>query len=248
MITLSSKSIDDLEKIKTKFSAVVQKQMKFARVLALTKTAKLAQQEVIARMPSVFDRPTPFALRSTYVEPATKQQEPPTAAVGIRGVARKQSKAGGYMRAQVYGEDRPLKGSERRLREAGILPPGMWVVPGYGAEIDQYGNMARGQIIAVLSKLQLIREAERSQSGGRRKGQRKTKYGGVKYFVSRGGRLPRGIYEQSGRQLKSIMIFVRQPAYHRRLPLKQIVADVVGKNLKNEYLSALRRAMATAKV
>lgn len=248
MIKISSKSLDDLNKVSAKFSQAVQKQMRFARIVALTKTAKLAQQAVIAQMPVVFDRPTPFALRSTYVEPATKKQEPATSAVGIRGVARKVSKAGGYMRAQVYGEDRPLKGSERRLREAGLLPAGMWVVPGYGATIDAYGNMARGQVVAVLSKLQLIREAERSQSGGRRKGKRNTKYGKAQYFVSRGGRLPAGIYERVGRQIKSIMMFVKQPVYQVRLPMKAIVKEIVDKNMKSEYLAALKQAMATAKV
>jgi hypothetical protein len=47
-----------------------QKHMRLSAAIALTKTAKAAQEELRKEMEKAFDRPTPYALNSTYVRTA----------------------------------------------------------------------------------------------------------------------------------------------------------------------------------
>ncbi|WP_246797466.1 hypothetical protein [Burkholderia perseverans] len=52
----------------------VQRQLPFAASVALNKTANVAKQALADEMCDVFDRPTPYTLRSLRVRRATKRQ------------------------------------------------------------------------------------------------------------------------------------------------------------------------------
>ena len=131
-----------------------QKKIKISAAIALTKTAKAAQVELRAEMIKVFDRPTPFALNGTYIKPATVAKL--RAEVGIKD-ASSSSKVGtaaiDFLHPQIYGGKRSFKGFEAALK--GIIPPGMYAVPGSAAKLDAYGNMSKGLIMQILSALGL---------------------------------------------------------------------------------------------
>ena len=58
------------------------RQLRFAAVLAITRTAKRVADAEVDEMRDVFDRPTPFTLRSVFVKGA--RPETPFAEVGIK--------------------------------------------------------------------------------------------------------------------------------------------------------------------
>ena len=163
----------------------------------------------------VFDRPTRFTLDALFVKRATAQQL--SAHVFLKEGMGKQH----YLRPQIYGGSRPLKGFEKMLRHAGMLPAGMYVVPGSAAKMDSNGNMSRGQLMQIMSALKLA-ERTAGYSANRTEGSVKRRRGRVPlFFVGRpgGGRLPLGVWQSFrfgvGTAVKPVLIFVRQPAYKK---------------------------------
>ncbi|WP_395371479.1 hypothetical protein [Komagataeibacter diospyri] len=58
-----------------------------------------------------------------------------------------------YLRPEIFGGPRPMKKSEKALRP--IVGDQYWV-PGRGAPLDAYGNIQRGEIVRILSRLGLM--------------------------------------------------------------------------------------------
>ena len=129
--------------------ARVEQRMEQAVAIALTRTVQSAQKDEIAEMRDVFDRPKPFTLRGTYIQPAKVGKL--RAAVGLAMEGASGRAAGKYLRPQVFGGQRRLKGYEITLRNAGILPNGYYTVLGEGARQDGYGNIQRGQLNQIFS-------------------------------------------------------------------------------------------------
>ncbi|WP_236211340.1 hypothetical protein [Metapseudomonas otitidis] len=216
-----------------------------ARALAdaLNHTANQARIALRTEMSDVFDRPTPFTLNAIRVLNATPASL--EAAVWVKDDKDNNSKAQApedWVAPQVYGGGRELKKSEQMLRARGILPPGRFVVPGAGAKLDQWGNMARGQTIQMLSGLQLFTTAgftANSSSNWRsfRKGHAKA------FFVMRRGRVPIGIAERRGRTLAIVLAFVRAPQYQRRLHFHDVVERVAEANLTANINRAIAQAL-----
>lgn len=133
-----------------------QQQVPFATVAAMTRSAQLARTDLQQAMRTSFDNPTRWTLNSLFVEPATRTK--PTAAVFLKDRASGGVPAGRYLRSQILGIPRVLKGIERRagLDEAEAGTAGGWImVPGRWAEIDAHGNIAKGQMNAIAAQLGL---------------------------------------------------------------------------------------------
>lgn len=225
----------------------------FAVVKALTRTAKHAQQTVRDEMVRVFDRPTPYALNSTYVKPATKDN--PVSSVYLKYDASKGTPATKFLSAQIDGGTRSHKRFEAALQRIGVLPDGWYVVPGKAARLDAYGNWSRGQIVQVLSYFQAFGEQgyrANTTAEKRAKMKRGTRSKrGVAYFAVLPGRrasraLQPGIYLQTyfakGSAIQPIAIFVENATYRRRLDFHGTVERVA----VTQYPLELRRAINEA--
>ena len=174
-----------------------------ATVQALNATADVVQANQVAEMRKVYDRPTPWTLGGVYTKRATQSQL--TATVGLKdsswggGTA-----AASYLAPTIAGGLRGPKPYEGALRAVGALPPGYLTVPGAGAQIDSYGNMNRGEIVAILSYFSAFPESGYKANvtfAGRMRLARGTKRRlGYSYFVGApgGGRLPLGIWKRVG--------------------------------------------------
>ena len=226
----------------------VQRQIPFVIASSLTKTAVRVKPEIQAEMRRVFDRPTRYTLNSLFVQPASKKDENPTARVWLKdsqeaALSTRQFTGAGlaadYLWPEIGGGTRNLKRFEIRLRNAGLLPPGMFVVPGRGAKLDAYGNLNLGQLIAVLSKLGTIREATgRSNRQGAR-------YANAQYFVSRGERLHRGVWQRlPGHKLMPIYLFVDRVTYQRIFEFDRVAREAALRFLPEEFDAAIDRALA----
>lgn len=189
---------------------------------------KVREQEV-ATMERVFDRPTRWTLNSLFIERATVAS--PVARVFLKESYRGRH----YLRPQIFGGARLPKGFELVLRSAGLLPAGMYAVPGSGAKIDAYGNMSRGQLLQVMSALRLAERtsgysANRTATSAKRRGRKLPEY-----FVGRpgGGRLPLGVWQSfrfaHGSAVKPILIFVKQPVYQQRFRFFDVAQRVASK-------------------
>lgn len=232
---------------------VEDRQVKFATRVALTRVAMRSKEAEEREMRDVFDKPTPFTMSGLYVRPATANNL--SAEVKLKDFASKSSTpAAKYMAAQIKGGGRGQKRFERALEAIGALPPGYRVVPGEGAQLDDYGNLNRGQIVQILAYFRAFPEAgyKANMTDKRREAlQRGSKTRqGVSYFVGRpGDRLPLGIYQRThfarGTAIRAVMIFVRSVTYEATFDFAYVAKQAIELHFKDEFQRALADARAT---
>lgn len=217
----------------------IQKQTRFASALAATKTARLVISGLKDEMRDSFDRPTPFTINAFYVKAAKKTDAIPAAEVKI-----KDNPSRYYLKPQIYGGLRYRKRTEHLLSDAGLLPKGMYVVPGAGVRLNRYGNMTRGQIQKMLSNLSAQQDKYSNTTDNSKK----------RFFVSnergRTRHLMRGIWQRSpaGKKVKPFLMFVKEPKYEKGFfdffYASQLIAN---KNIRPEFRKALKYALRTAR-
>ena len=211
----------------------------------MNRVAGVAKRAVQTRMEEVFDNPKPWTKNAFFVRAATPQDQ--TAWVATRDFAPGGTAAYDYLRPEIFGGPRPMKKSEKALRP--IVGDQYWV-PGRGAPLDAYGNIQRGEIVRILSRLGLMqdplqnmtdRTAKRlARKGQNARGQRS------EYFIARekGNGRAKGIYKLIGPgNVVPILVFVRQPSYRAVLPVEQIVQDAADQNAEAMIGKAVRYAI-----
>lgn len=213
-----------------------------ATAKALTFTAERVRDAERKEMVAIFDRPTPFTLRSLYLRSATP------ARLEARVFFKESGSREHYLLPQVEGGKRDRKRFERFLKNKGLMGPYWHAVPGERAKLDAYGNMNRGQLIQVLSALQAIPDGggrmgylmNRSIASAKRK--RKGKLPS-EYFAGRPNpSAPFGVWERVGEKgLRPILIFVRSPHYQRRFKFYEIAKAVSEREFIPLFERELRR-------
>lgn len=201
---------------------------------ALNHTANQARIALRAEISSVFDRPTPFtlnAVRILHARPKTLD-----AAVFVKDEKDGASKGFApedWFRPQVEGGPRTAKRSEDMLRNAGILPSGMFVVPGKGAKLDRYGNLSRGHMNQILSGLMAAEDRSGASANATRSKRSMRKGHAQAFFVMRdkSGKAI-GIGERRGKSMAVVLAFVIQPQYTQRLDFYAVVDKVADGNLE----------------
>jgi hypothetical protein len=250
--------ITGLKEVSEKIKAL-DKQVRYAAALTLNKLAQYPVRDALRHeMADSLDRPTPFTLNSiALVKKATRTD--PTAVIDFKDKAGGGRPAADYLRWQVNGGQRRLKAFELALRTIGVLPGGYFAVPGSGAKFDAYGNVSRGQIVAILSYFKAFPEDGRgykmNATGATRakmaKGTRSKL--GYRYFVGRpGGRGQLGIYQDvrisgSTRELLPIFIFTESTRYQPRLDLRYAAELAVKREFGPTFAYALKVALSTAR-
>ena len=213
-----------------------------ALALALNEVGAEAVKQLQGEARTVFDRPTPFTINAFRVLYAKASR--PEAAVWIKD--EKIGAGGGqapeaWFSPQVYGGDRRVKQSEKRLREKGILPSGMFLAPGPGARMDAYGNLSRGQMQQILSGLSADNPSGSTIAASQSR--RSLKKGHAKaFFVLKRGKRPIGIAERRGKTMALVLSFVRQPNYAARFDFFRVVRQVAENDALVE--GAIDRAIA----
>ena len=215
-----------------------EKNFKFSAAIAMTKTAKIAQANVIEALPRYIDRPTRWTLRGTYIVPAkpkkleTKVAFKDDRAIGNRGNSKGGTAAANYMIWQTEGGQRQQKGIERKLVALGILGRDEYVVPGDAQRLNRYGNIPRARLSKMLADIQGANVGIAQGFG-----QATTKTGKKKFFYHPNLR-PRGIWERfgrGGRRARPALLFVKKSFYRRRFPFDKIVNDTFEKHLDDEF-------------
>jgi hypothetical protein len=250
---------NNIDEVLKKFESLPSNQVAFAMSLAINNTAKKVAEGWTHEMSNVFDRPTPFTLRSPIVSKrATKQDM--TAVVKIKDwVSGTSTAPAEYLQPQVHGGSRLQKRFETVLKQAGIMFPGEYAVPASGAKLDQYGNMSRGEIVKIISFLQAFNMsgfAANITDEKRKKVSRtgvKLKKQGHGYFVVRhresvDRHLARGIWKREGlhgMKLIPVVAFVRSVSYRKRFDPIGVAQRVVKDFLPSEADRAIRKSLET---
>jgi hypothetical protein len=229
------------------------KQLPFALALALTRTAQVGQHEIKSEMRRVFNRPTPYTLRSVYLKPATKRKL--ESDVWLKDDAYKGLPATKYLGPQVFGGERNHKRFEQLMRAKGYLPPGLFVVPAEGAKLDAYGNLSRGQLQRILAQLQASFDPLQRETPTSRKRQSRRKTRGGRYVLGGVGRakhLKPGVWERIttgfGSAIRPVLLFVRRPRYQQRLEFFGVLERVGRDQLPYQLSQAVDLALRTAKL
>lgn len=234
--------------------AGMNKQVRFAASLALNETAKAIEKEEQSGIAGAFDRPKGQTVKATYVVRSDKNNLEAT--IGIKPRARGVP-AAEYLSPNigVSGKRaRAYKRSEFMLRQAGILPAGMFTVPGKEAKLDQYGNMSRGQIVSILSFFRTFgasslntKRMNMTKEGREKAAAKKRQY----FIVPIGDRklkLFPGIWQETAqRTLAPILMFVSQPVYNAIYDFEGIARKVVRSRFRLEFDKALEYALRTAR-
>lgn len=235
--------VDDREMRKA-FKKLTERQIPFATANALNILAEDVRQDLVKEMQKDFDRPTPFTLRAFSVQKAGPRRL--TAIVAMRDTSAAGTPAWKPLSAEILGGARRMKALERKLS---ALSGGQYIVPGRGAKLDQYGNVSRGQIGQILSRLNQMADPAKNLSDPttRRLAKKGLIAKGARsdYFVARsktGSRRPLGVYQLVGPgQVQPVLVFTQKdPVYKKRFDPDKVV--LVG--LNRYGASALQRAIA----
>lgn len=232
------------------------KQSRFATAVAMTGTAQDVRAAEQQEMQRVFDRPTRYTLNSLYVQTATKTR------LEARVWVKDSERPTHYLLPEIEGGGRAQKRFEDLLRQRGFLASGERTVPGAGAKIDAFGNMARSQIVQILSQLQAFNLAGASQNATNST-RSKAKRASVAYFYARKGEtrqgrgswksgikvqhLPTGIYAKTPSGIVPVLIFVTHAAYRQRLRFYDVANKAIVQRFPQRFHDAYAKALATAK-
>lgn len=241
----------DIKEAQRALDVVSKRQIPFATVLMLNELAKSTKKRTEIDIKRNLDRPTNYAQRMIGIKFANKRNL--TSQVNVRGsVGSGETKVLGHL---FSGGRRKGKGFEGTLVSKGIMPNGMYAMPGEGAPLDSFGNIRRSFIKQLIDYLTANKVVKKSAQFENR--QRKQVRGATssQYFVvnqKKQGGLPLGIWQHisfgSGKALRPIIIFVRkEPVYDRYFDLPKTAGGVIAKDAAYEFDRAMRNAIATAK-
>lgn len=260
----------DFKRLAAQLSDFSERRLNAAIATGLTRTAVQGRDAVRQQMTQVFDRPTPWVLNSLWVETATAQRNQvgplfiPSATNNIdtrmvsssylaARVYAKDNLAGGgaanYLRPHIGGGSRVQKRLEQSLRASGALPAGWYAVPAAGARLDAYGNIARGQIIEILSQLRItmVSGFNRNMSFNARSAISAQRRAGGRFFVVRpGAKSQPGVYQREfmGKSMSPVLLFWPSVKYRPRLSFFSTVEQTAKARLGGNIEQALAEQAA----
>lgn len=244
MVSVSVKV--DTRAVQKQLSDLSDKGIKDAMAFAMNVVAAKSVKSLTEEMESLFDRPTPFTLRAFKRTDATAQKL--TATVVAKDVSGKGTAAGEYLKPQVYGGARPMKKFEKALAS---ISGGQYVVPASKIALDANGNLSRGFLTQVLSRLGVMSNETKNLSDKTRRRlakQKKNARGQAsEFFVARekGNGRPRGIFKLVGRgHVEPVLWFLpKAPSYRARLKPEEIVRQAVDRYAASAMDAAIRGAI-----
>ena len=242
--------IKGLKELQSNLKDFSERRMKAVVATALTRTAKTVSANWQSEINRDIDRPTARTQRATGFTGANAARL--EASVFLKDRMQGTAPAT-YLAPQELGGGRLLKKFEQALVSSGAMPQGYMTVPGRHAELDGYGNVSRGQLVAVIRALgqEYSPGYERviSKSAGKRlaaQARHGRRYVAVSVRESGKHRVKPGIYERmpDGHR-KAIFVFKRSVNYKKRLSLMDRAAMAeIGAIAQAEIDRALQESLA----
>jgi hypothetical protein len=247
--------VDADDMLNRHFTEIEQKNLPFAVMQAVNATAFGVREAWKKEAPRVFDNPVPLTVNAAQYRKATKNKL--YAEVFLRDEATNGTAPAKYLLPQVEGGTRRKKGLEVLLQAKGVMPAGMFAVPGKGAQLDANGNIQKGQINKILSQLgarndALQNETDTSRDRRRKRAAKKGERGGEFFAIQKPrGRMLPGIYERLrtgfGSGVRSLLIFVNRTSYTPRYNIFAYAQRTWDKLMPFHFQRELEKAVQTSK-
>jgi hypothetical protein len=211
----------------------MQKQVKFAAAVALTRTAGKVRDAMPAVMERELDRPTSFTKRGMFVKPARRDD--------LQAVVGFMDRQAGYLKYQIAG-------GTRTPTSRGIKLPG-------NITLNSFGNIPKGLIDKLKQSAQdgtLGRGiAKKLGAGNRRKGAAPIQLFYGKPTGRGWEKAPMGIWRRvpgNPGKLVPVIVFEDTPARYRpRFQFARAAMDVVRREWDKQFAAAFDQAMRTAR-
>lgn len=226
MLNVTLKNLPDIQRQMKGF----EKQIPFAMALGLTRTAKAVEADLRQTMERVFDNPKPFTVKSTYTQPARKQQL--RSVVGLKDTIRQGTPAAEYLQPQITGGKRKRKRFEHSGAFKKRLKRGQYLVPGRDARLNKYGNLTKAVIQKVTDDL---KTQDLASSLGR--------LGANRYFWLG----DKGVFYRQGNKLRSLLVAVDSATYRAKFDFTKATSESVKRNYGPEMQRAIREALESAR-
>lgn len=238
MLTIRHTGID-LNALAEHIGSVPKTMIPYAAATALTRCAKQAQTQAVPdAMRSAFDGPTPYALNSLRIEPASKDRL--SARVLVKNTADGGVKPENFLRPEVAGGARKHKRMENALRYQGLLTAGQYAMPGKGITLDAGGNVKGAEVRTILSALKGLRAVSNGRQGQKQQPKGRKLANDLFVGTPLGGGRPAGIWRREGLRLRPLFVFAdRTPNYRQRLDFDGTVQQVALERFKPEFEKAV---------
>ena len=221
----------DTNLLRYRFSAVAQKQMRFAASQAINATAKLVQTGERANLKAVLDKPTPFTLNAIGIQRSSKRT----------------------LSALVFMKDRTawyLKPYEKGgLNQLNPYPAGGKVLLKPEAQkVNQYGNLPNKTMEKLKGRKDVFFGGPMGWANGPRGVWKR-----FPYVKAKNRRLTKknaallGRRNQKQRPPQLLIAFSDAHPAKQQLKYRKLAKRIVNKNFPREMKRAMAQAIATAK-
>ena len=215
----------------------LEKDIDAIRIKTMNDTAWIVKKKLSEEMARVFDRPTPFTLRSIFIKPATETKE--YVEIGLINEVSKGRAPSKYLQSSILGGQRPEKRFEYWMRQAGILPQGMFIVPGPAAPLNQYGNIQGGEYTRILSWLKAHPDVYSRTTS---KSKRSKKGKAYDYFLRGTQGHMQGLWKHvtATDRISPVLLFVKQPQYEQRFKFFEVADQTAANEVGAMFIKAMR--------
>ena len=177
------------------------------------------------------------------------------ASIEARDFASKGTPAWKYLAPEMTGGPRGQKRFEKALGNAIGIGGGLYAVPGRGAPLDAYGNISRGMIRQILSRVGAAGDQNISAKTTKRLRRKGLTVAATQhrsdYFIakSKSDGTPLGVYRLVGPgKVEPVLIFLKHsPSYRPIFHYTEVVTQSLQKNAAVAFDQAFEKAMATAR-
>ena len=230
------------DKLAPKLAGLIQR-MPAEAAKALTFTAERVKKAEIAELRSKLDKPTPRTLSSVYLQMATPQRLEAVVWIvdSLSGAGKGYGKLtpDKWLRPNIDGGSRSLKGVEIALRSVGVLGGNQWVSIAANAPKNSYGNLSAGWYQKIITAFRARFDPAQNRTNSRRS-RRNT--GGVIMVLDDAGKPDFIAWRNAAGDLTPLLVVTKAPKYKARVDWygvgKRVAADV----LPRKVASAIRRA------
>ncbi len=225
-MTLNISIQADIKRVQRTLSTLAEKQLPFAAAQACTALAQQVQTEERKALGSVFDRPTPFTVKSVGVKAARKTQ--PEAVVYIKDIAAS------YLTPYEVGGQHKLIGSGKT-----------WLNPKDKALLNPYGNLSKTTLTRLKQRSDVFIGTVKTKQGERIGGVWQRPY--IRVNQKRRGRSKVPAGSNTTGRLKLLMRFGDALPVRQHFDYRKRADWVVRKQFNKVFGQALARAIATAR-
>ena len=163
--------------------------------------------------------------------------------IGIKGYKEKGTSAAQYLRAEVEGGRRAMKGSETLLMRKGYLKEGQALLPGPNIRLNGNGNVPAGMYQKILSALDA--QSDRGQNT-KAYGKQRNKTTQNIFFAKMGSTT--GIYQRGPRESLALLFRVTDtPTYRIQFPFTTIASKSAQRHVGKAFKEAIEFTLKNIK-